>query len=76
MNTKLTPAIYERDEVKRCIERIEAREKRIEQGENSESLVLWMTDEGERLFMLEGDDRLAEPATCIYSPKDGGRLIE
>ena len=67
-------SIYDRDDVKRSIARIDARHERVESGEDVPECELWVRDDG-ALFTLESGDRL-DGGTCIYSIDDGGKLIE
>lgn len=75
-NSNIDSTIYEREDVKRVMAQLDALHERIEAGETDQpEQCAWVTNLGHRLFCLDADDRLSEPATCIYSPADGGKLL-
>lgn len=67
-------SIYNREDVKRSIGRIDARHEAVERGEDLAELTLW-ADEAGRLWTIDAEDNLFGRATCIYSPLDGGKLL-
>lgn len=73
---KLTPAVYEREDIKRAIARVDARHTAREVGTTTApELAIWMRDDPSASFFVEDADDPIAGCLCIYTAEDG-RLIE